>query len=331
MNVSLSRWGVAGALALGACNLFAAEEPAEEPLQGVVEHESRRLAFELGGRLARVSAEVGDDVAVGSELASLDPALGDADVAARRADLDAVNAQLALLRSGARPEDRQATAAELRAAREQLRVVERQRDRLRGLASRGATPVAEAEQLEASWAAADARVRTLVQASQAQRSGARDEEIRAAEARVAASQAALLAAEVRVAHTHLVAPVAGTVIERLQDPGEVVAAGAPVLELAELDRPYVDVFVPQARIAEVQLGRDAAVRVDSLAEPLPGVVERIGQRTEFTPRYLFSERERPNLVVRVRVRVQDPGHQLRAGVPAFVSLAAVRSATETRP
>ena len=64
-------------------------------------------------------------------------------------------------------------------------------------------------------------------------------------------------------------PVAGTVIERLQDPGEVVAAGAPVLELAELDRPYVDVFVPQARIAEVQLGRDAAVRVDSLAEPLP--------------------------------------------------------------
>lgn len=331
MSVSLSRWGVVGALALGACSALGVEDPANEPLQGVVEHESRRLAFELGGRLARVSAEVGDDVAVGSELASLDPALGDADVAARRADLDAVNAQLALLRSGARPEDRRATAAELRAAREQLRVVERQRDRLRGLASRGATPVAEAEQLEASWAAADARVRTLVQASQAQRSGARDEEIRAAEARVAASQAALLAAEVRVAHTHLAAPVAGTVIERLQDPGEVVAAGAPVLELAELDRPYVDVFVPQARIAEVQLGRDAVVRVDSLAEPLPGVVERIGQRTEFTPRYLFSERERPNLVVRVRVRVQDPRHQLRAGVPAFVSLAAVRSATETRP
>ena len=48
-------------------------------------------------------------------------------------------------------------------------------------------------------------------------------------------------------------------------------------------------------------------------------VERIGYKTEFTPRYLFSEKERSNLVVRVRVRVSDPGHLLRAGVPAFVT------------
>ena len=31
----------------------------------------------------------------------------------------------------------------------------------------------------------------------------------------------------------------------------------------------------------------------------------LGRQTEFTPRYLFSERERPNLVVRVRVRIDD--------------------------
>lgn len=308
---------VASALTLAACGGLSASE-AEEPLQGVVEHESRRLGFELPGRLTAVSVEVGREVAQGDELASLDPALAAAEVAARQADADAVSAQLALLRAGVRREDRRATAAELRAAREQLRVIERQRDRLSGLASRGAATVADAEQLEASWAAADARVRTLVQASQAQRGGARSEEILAAEARVAASQAALLAAQVRVAHTHLSAPVAGTVIERLLEPGEVVGAGTPVVELAELDRPYVDVFVPQARVSEVHLGQAAQVRVDSLAEPLTGVVERIEQRTEFTPRYLFSERERPNLVVRVRVRVRDPQHRLRAGVPAFV-------------
>jgi hypothetical protein len=33
---------------------------------------------------------------------------------------------------------------------------------------------------------------------------------------------------------------------------------------------------------------------------------------------LFSERERPNLVVRVRVRVEDHDERLHAGVPAFV-------------
>lgn len=319
-------WMLLGALMLGACGALGAAEAVDEPLQGVVEHESRRLGFELPGRLVGVAVQVGDEVPEGAELASQDPALAEAEVAVRQADLDAASAQLALLRSGVRPEDRRATAAELRGAREQLRVVARQRDRIRALATRGAAPEADAEALEASWAAADARVRALVQASQAQRSGTREEELLVAEAHVAASRAALVAAQLRVAHTHLSAPVAGTVIERLLEPGEVVGAGTPVVELAELDRPYVDVFVPQARMAEVHLGRRAEVRVDSLAQPLEGAVEHIGQRTEFTPRFLFSERERPNLVVRVRVRVQDPEHRLRAGVPAFVHLVA-----EARP
>jgi hypothetical protein len=44
-------------------------------------------------------------------------------------------------------------------------------------------------------------------------------------------------------------------------------------------------------------------------------------RTEFTPRYLFSEGERENLVLRVRVRIEDPKRELHGGVPAFVTLA----------
>jgi hypothetical protein len=53
--------------------------------------------------------------------------------------------------------------------------------------------------------------------------------------------------------------------------------------------------------------------------PLGGHVEFISPRTEFTPRFLFSERERPNLVIRVRVRIDDPKEQLLSGLPAFVS------------
>ena len=52
-----------------------------------------------------------------------------------------------------------------------------------------------------------------------------------------------------------------------------------------------------------------------------GKVEYVAQRTEFTPRFLFSEQERPNLVVRVRVRVDDDQERLHAGVPAFATIA----------
>jgi hypothetical protein len=71
---------------------------------------------------------------------------------------------------------------------------------------------------------------------------------------------------------------------------------------------------------EVALGGAASVRVDGVASALRGTIEHVFPRTEFTPRFLFSEDERPNLVVRVRVRISDPEHQLHQGVPAFVTL-----------
>jgi HlyD family secretion protein len=101
--------------------------------------------------------------------------------------------------------------------------------------------------------------------------------------------------------------------------GEVVAPGAPLVTLADLDHPFVDVFVPQSEIAALRIGMPMSVRVDSLSRPLSGTVERIGTKTEFTPRFLFSDKERENLVIRVRVRVEDPKHLLTAGVPAFVT------------
>jgi hypothetical protein len=62
------------------------------------------------------------------------------------------------------------------------------------------------------------------------------------------------------------------------------------------------------------------VSVDAHDKPFPGEIEFVGRRTEFTPKFLFSERERPNLVVRVRIRIEAPDGNLQAGVPAFAVL-----------
>ena len=82
----------------------------------------------------------------------------------------------------------------------------------------------------------------------------------------------------------------------------------------------VSVVVPQGALSGVTIGAPASVRIDAESEGFTGTIEDVGRKTEFTPRYLFSPRERPNLVVRVRVRVWDPGARLHAGVPAFVTI-----------
>jgi HlyD family secretion protein len=70
----------------------------------------------------------------------------------------------------------------------------------------------------------------------------------------------------------------------------------------------------------VKVGAKAQIRTDSSGGPLAGKLEHVATRAEFTPRFLFSEQERPNLVVRVRVRITDPEGRLHAGTPAFARI-----------
>jgi hypothetical protein len=99
--------------------------------------------------------------------------------------------------------------------------------------------------------------------------------------------------------------------------------------VADLDHPYIDVFVPQAVAGGLRLGQSARASFDQAAEavgatPVPssatGTVERIGERLEYTPRYLFGPADRPHLMIRVRVRLT--GAAPAAGVPADVTFGA---------
>jgi HlyD family secretion protein len=99
----------------------------------------------------------------------------------------------------------------------------------------------------------------------------------------------------------------------------VVAPGATVVTVADTKHPYVDVFVPQHELSGLGIGLPARIRTDAEREPFAGYIEHIAPTTEFTPRFLFSPRERPNLVVRVRVRIDDHDERLHAGVPAFAT------------
>lgn len=314
--------------ALWACALLTlvagcarAQGSVAEPAQGVVEFDERSVGFELAGRLGEVTVARGQSVSAGAPLASLDTGLQGPVMAARQAELDAARASLALVRAGVRREEIRATEAQLAAARASESIAQRGLARAESLAAVGAVATASTDELQAQVARTRAERAVLEDRLSMQRTGARREEVAAAEARVRAAESALALETSRLARFTVRAPMESTVVDVLLDPGEVVAPGAAVVTLADLSHPYVDVFVAQSGVGGMAVGTRADVRVDSLREGLEGRIEDISRRTEFTPRYLFSERERPNLVVRVRVRVQDPGHRLHAGVPAFVRVA----------
>src|SRR6266851_1067695 len=171
---------------------------------------------------------------------------------------------------------------------------------------------------------------SLEQRLTAQKNGARASELRQAKARVDSARAALAAEEARLARSVLRAPAAGVVLDTTAESGEVLAAGTPAVILGETRRPYLDVFVAQQDLAGVRVGAAAAVRVDAARETFRGTVSDVARTTEFTPRYLFSPRERANLVVRVRIDVEDPREELHAGVPALARIERTPQPSEAR-
>ena len=105
---------------------------------------------------------------------------------------------------------------------------------------------------------------------------------------------------------------------RIVDAGEVVGAGAPLLELVDLDRLYLKVFVPETDIGKVRLGLPAQIHVDAWpSQPFPATVGYIASRAEFTPKEVQTRDERVKLVYAVKLYLdRNPDHRLTPGLPA---------------
>ncbi|MFO0748282.1 MAG: HlyD family efflux transporter periplasmic adaptor subunit [Myxococcota bacterium] len=303
-------------MAAAACDAGASTVPS--PYQGVVELDQRTLAFEVGGRVVAMNVARGQAVKKGQVIATLDDTLALSARAARAAELDAAKAQLALLESGARPEDVKALEAQVRALTASEKTAATLLARQRDLTAQKVAPEASLDELSGRVKATRAQREAAEHQLASMRSGARTPELDAARARVTAATVALAAEDQKIEKLTLRAPIDGTILEALSDLGEVVGPGTPVATLGDVNHPYVDVFVATKDIAPLGVGQAGHILIDGV-ETLKARVEHIADTTEFTPRYVFSARERPHLVVRVRLRVEDPAHHVHAGLPAFAT------------
>lgn len=307
-------------LGLLAASCSDAAAKTRDPLQGVLEYEDSILGLEVGGRVKELKVQRGDHVSADQVLLVLDDGMERPMREARQAELAFAQAQLALLQAGARPEEIRGASAELRTLDGRIELAKRNQARQSALVESGALAPSQLDIVETEITTLEGQRDVVAQRIRGLRSGARDQEIAAAQARVEAAASALAALDARLARYALRATEGGDVIDVHVSRGEIAAPGAPAISVADLDHPYADVFVSEARMSEIRVGQRASIRVDGVNVPISGRVEHVFPRTEFTPRYLFSETERPNLVLRVRVRIEDPRHLLHAGIPVFVEI-----------
>jgi HlyD family secretion protein len=260
-------------------------------VSGTIEIRDVQIAPLTAGRLQRLFKDEGDTVRAGDTIAVFDQPGLDALIDQRRAEAHAATSRIAAVAGAAADSAR---AADDLARGERLRsqsiISEQQYDGLR------ATAAATAAQLAAA---------------------------RAAPSESAAAHAAVSAALATRTELTLLAPDSGVIITRDAEPGEVLAAGTPVVSLGLVAHPWVRAYVDERAIGRLRVGGPARVRLDAYpGRVFAGHVTEIAPEAEFTPRVALTERERADLMFGVKIEVDEgnAGGRLKAGMPVTVEL-----------
>ncbi len=123
------------------------------------------------------------------------------------------------------------------------------------------------------------------------------------------------------------APITGTVIKRLAQPGEVGAPGQPAVWLCDLSRVYVTVNLEETQLARVRSGQRAELRVDGLpGETFAGRVLSVGEATNSTFSMLPTRTTSGSFTkvvqtVPVKIGIEQGGNQeLRLGMNTWVKV-----------
>jgi HlyD family secretion protein len=112
-------------------------------------------------------------------------------------------------------------------------------------------------------------------------------------------------------------PIGGIVLEQSAHIGELAVPGLPVITLANLDTVDLTVYLPEDQLNRVRLNQTVQVTVDSFpSRNFEGMVLHINSAAEFTPQGVQTREERVNLVYGVKIRIENPGHDLKPGMPA---------------
>lgn len=318
MITSRGVWYVLAVLSLAACD----RSPSTPEATGTVELTETDVAAPLAARVRHVRVQEGDVVKAGDTLAALELTTLPADIDQREARLRAAEAELRDLLAGSRSTELSRAESELAAAEAEAKRTADEARRYAELLKSGSVSESQVQAYETAARVAAGRRDAARATLQQLREGTRPERIAAARANVAAARAQLDAGRATQTDLILVAPTAGVVLGRYAEPGELLAAGVPVISLGDPARLWVRVYVGPTLLTTLRVGQAVRATIDGVpGKEFQGTVVQIATRAEFTPRVALTEQERADLLFGVKIALDDKGGTLKAGLPVRVHFA----------
>jgi len=281
---------------------------------------SRRILVspKVIGLVVYLNAEEGRLVKKDEVLAKMESVEFQAEYDLAQAALDLARQQLIELENGNRPEDIAQAEAELGESEAQLAQLEADWRRKRELRNSGILTPAELDAAEAQYRATVKRVEKLKAALKLIKIGPREERIAAAKAEVRRREAELAKAKWRLDNCTIKAPIAGTILKKNAEEGNIVDARVmngsySLCELADLADIEAELMVQERDVSKVHVGQRCDVRAEAYPNrKYEGVVSRLMP---------IAERSKGAIPVRVKITVpaEEVGVYLKPDMSARVT------------
>jgi RND family efflux transporter MFP subunit len=248
------------------------------------------VGAKVAGRIDEVGIDLGDEVAEGAVLATLDREEFELEVVLAEAQLTQSRAALGLAPADPVEKLNPYNAPPVREARAVLDEIQARIQRIRQLRVSNAVTKDELELAIASEGVADARYAAAVNG------------VREKIAQISVRAAELSVAKDRLSDTEIVAPFDGLVEQRHVARGSYVQVGDPIVTLVRTKTLRFRGTMPERHAQKLAIGQQVSLRIESIAEPRVAVVTRLSPGLDEMSRALTFE-----------AVIDNPG-DLRAGL-----------------
>jgi RND family efflux transporter MFP subunit len=281
-------------------------------------YDQTTVGTKVAGRLQTISVDLGSVVRKGQAIARLEQPDYQLRVQTAEASLAQARARLGLSPDGR--DDRVAAeqTGTVREAKAVLDEAKAKRDRAVRLINQGIIPRAEFDTADAEYKVAVGRYQDAV------------EEIRNRQGVLAQRRSELNLARQQLADTVLISPMTGVVQQKLASVGEYLAAGAPIVEIVQIDPLRLRVEVPEREAHNVRNGQSVRVTVEGDPDAYLGFVKRLSPTISQQNRVLAVEadvrnsgRLRPGAFVRAEIITDQTSTAATVPTTALVTFAGI--------
>jgi HlyD family secretion protein len=209
------------------------------------------------------------------------------------------------------PEEIQKAEADTQQAQQALDAQEKVFQSRQQLFEQGALPRKELDQSRVDTTAARNQYAIAKKHLDALLAIGKTQELKAAAGQLQSAKGKYMGAQAQLSYSEIRSPINGVITDRPLYPGEMAAAGTPLLTVMDLSSVIAKAHIPQSEAAALKVGAKATMKTPGIDMPIDGIVTVVSPALD-----------PGSTTVEVWFEAKNPKHDLKPGTSVQLSLTA---------